>query len=141
MKTPEDSAKLQFFARAQLATAAAWSPDPKNPPLYLDLPMKDGAPQPELLPSGPRMRRSPSSISTSAICANTAPSPLTSATRTDCDAIPASCTTCWITYGIANTFEIYPAHTPARSPIDSRTMSCRSSARISVLLRNANSES
>ena len=49
VKTPEDSAKLSFFARAQLASAAAWSPDPKNPPLYLDLPMKDGAPQPEVL--------------------------------------------------------------------------------------------
>jgi enterochelin esterase-like enzyme len=49
VKTPEDSAKLPFFPRAQLATAAAWSPDPKNPPLYLDLPMKDGAPQPDIL--------------------------------------------------------------------------------------------
>lgn len=48
-KTPEDSAKLGFFQRAQLATAAAWSPDPKNPPLYLDLPMKDGAVQPDVL--------------------------------------------------------------------------------------------
>ena len=48
-KTPEDSAKLPFFARAQLASAAAWSPDPKNPPLYLDLPVKDGAPQPDVL--------------------------------------------------------------------------------------------
>jgi S-formylglutathione hydrolase FrmB len=47
--TPEDSAKLPFFARAQLASAAAWSPDPKNPPLYFDLPMKDGAPQPDVL--------------------------------------------------------------------------------------------
>jgi enterochelin esterase-like enzyme len=45
VKTREDSAKLPFFARAQLATAAAWSPDPKNPPLYLDLPEKDGQPQ------------------------------------------------------------------------------------------------
>jgi len=49
VKTPEDSAKLGFFQRAQLATAAAWSPDPKNPPLYLDLPMKDGAVQPDVL--------------------------------------------------------------------------------------------
>jgi len=49
VKTPEDSAKLQFFARAQLASAAAWSPDPKNPPLYLDLPTKNGEPQPEVL--------------------------------------------------------------------------------------------
>ena len=49
VKTPEDSAKLPFFPRATLATAAAWSPDPKNPPLYLDLPTKDGQPQPEVL--------------------------------------------------------------------------------------------
>lgn len=49
VKTPEDSAKLSFFARAQLASAAAFAPDPKNPPLYLDLPMKDGQPQPDVL--------------------------------------------------------------------------------------------
>ncbi|HEY2859573.1 MAG TPA: alpha/beta fold hydrolase [Terracidiphilus sp.] len=49
VKTPEDSAKLQFFARAQLASAAAWSPDPKNPPLYLDLPFKDGVAQQDVL--------------------------------------------------------------------------------------------
>ena len=34
---------LGVLPRAQLATAAAWSPNPKNPPLYLDLPMKNGA--------------------------------------------------------------------------------------------------
>ena len=49
MKAPADSASLPFFPRAQLATAAAWSPNPKNPPLYLDLPTKDGAPQPDVL--------------------------------------------------------------------------------------------
>ena len=49
VKTPEDSAKLSFFPRAQLATAAAWSPDPKNPPLYFDLPVKDGAVQADVL--------------------------------------------------------------------------------------------
>src|SRR5690348_16359120 len=49
VKTPADAAHLSFFERAQLATAAAWSPDPKNPPLYLDLPMKDGKPQPDVL--------------------------------------------------------------------------------------------
>jgi len=48
VKTPEDSAKLPFGARAQLASAAAWSPDPKNPPLYLDLPTKEGVPQPDV---------------------------------------------------------------------------------------------
>lgn len=49
VRTPEDEAKLPFFVRAQLATAAAWSPDPKNPPLYLDLPTKDGVVQPDVL--------------------------------------------------------------------------------------------
>jgi enterochelin esterase-like enzyme len=49
VKTAEDSAKLGFFQRAQLATAAAWSPDPKNPPLFFDLPMKDGVVQPDIL--------------------------------------------------------------------------------------------
>lgn len=49
VKTPEDSAKLGFFPRAQLASAAAWSPNPKNPPLYLDLPSKDGAVRPDVL--------------------------------------------------------------------------------------------
>ena len=49
VKTPADSASLPFMGRAQLASAAAWSPDPKNPPLYLDLPTKDGVAQPEVL--------------------------------------------------------------------------------------------
>ncbi len=49
VKTAEDLAKLGFFQRAQLASAAAWSPDPKNPPLYLDLPTKNGEPQPDVL--------------------------------------------------------------------------------------------
>jgi enterochelin esterase-like enzyme len=38
IKTAADSTKLSFFLNAELASAAAWSPDPKNPPLYLDLP-------------------------------------------------------------------------------------------------------
>ena len=49
LKSPADSAGMSFFERAQLASAAAWSPDPKNPPLYLDLPTKNGVPQPEIL--------------------------------------------------------------------------------------------
>jgi len=49
VKSPEDSAKLPFGLRAQLASAAAWAPDPKNPPLYLDLPYKDGEPQPDII--------------------------------------------------------------------------------------------
>jgi len=49
VKSAADSAKLPFGARAQLASAAAWAPNPKNPPLYLDLPMKDGVPQPDVV--------------------------------------------------------------------------------------------
>ena len=49
LTSPADSAKLSFGARAQLAQAAAWAPNPKNPPLYLDLPTKDGAPQPDVI--------------------------------------------------------------------------------------------
>ncbi len=49
VKTPADSAKLPFMLRAQLATAAAWSPNPKNPPLYFDLPLKNGEVQQDVL--------------------------------------------------------------------------------------------
>jgi S-formylglutathione hydrolase FrmB len=49
MKSPADGKDLPFFTRAQLATAAAWSPNPKTPPLYLDLPTKDGVAQPDVL--------------------------------------------------------------------------------------------
>lgn len=49
VRTPEDSAKLPFFARATLASAAAWSPNPNNPPLFIDLPTKNGEAQPDVL--------------------------------------------------------------------------------------------
>ncbi len=49
VKTPQDAAKLGFPARARLATAAAWSPNPNEPPLYLDLPTQGGKLQPEVL--------------------------------------------------------------------------------------------
>ncbi|HEX6069907.1 MAG TPA: alpha/beta fold hydrolase [Longimicrobiaceae bacterium] len=47
--SPAQSATLPFGLRAQLASAAAWAPNPKNPPLYLDLPMKDGEVQPDVV--------------------------------------------------------------------------------------------
>lgn len=49
IKTPAQSAALPFMLRAQLAAAAAWSPNPSNPPLYLDLPVKDGKVQRDVL--------------------------------------------------------------------------------------------
>src|SRR5690606_3203031 len=41
--SPEDSAQLPSGLRANLAAASAWSPNPDNPPLYLDLPTGDDA--------------------------------------------------------------------------------------------------
>ncbi len=49
-KSPADlAAQSPGFASAVYADAAAWAPDPKNPPLYFDLPTKDGIPQPEIV--------------------------------------------------------------------------------------------
>jgi hypothetical protein len=39
--TDEDLAKAAFGAKALFASAAAWSPNPCNPPFYLDLPSPD----------------------------------------------------------------------------------------------------
>jgi enterochelin esterase-like enzyme len=48
-KSPADlAAQSPGFGSAQYATAAAWAPDPNNPPLYFDLPTKDGVPVPEV---------------------------------------------------------------------------------------------
>ena len=48
-KAPSELAGLSFGMRAQLATAAAWSPNPKKPPFCFDLPTRDGAARPEIL--------------------------------------------------------------------------------------------
>jgi len=49
-KSPADlAAQSPGFEAAQFATAAAWAPNPKSPPLYFDLPTKDGVPQPEIV--------------------------------------------------------------------------------------------
>src|SRR5579863_896790 len=48
-KSPTElAAESPGLGTAVFATAAAWAPDPKNPPLYFDLPTKDGVPQPEI---------------------------------------------------------------------------------------------
>jgi S-formylglutathione hydrolase len=38
-----------FGPSTSLASAAAWSPNPNNPPLFLDLPVKDGKVRPEII--------------------------------------------------------------------------------------------
>ena len=49
VKSPDEVRGLDFMMKATFASAAAWSPNPKNPPLYLDVPTKDGTPRPEVL--------------------------------------------------------------------------------------------
>lgn len=49
VKTVAEIAKADFGTKAQLASAAAWSPNPNKPPLYLDLPTENGQPQPMVL--------------------------------------------------------------------------------------------
>jgi enterochelin esterase-like enzyme len=48
IKDPSEIEKADFFTKATLASAAAWSPDPKNPPLFLALPSKEGVFQPAI---------------------------------------------------------------------------------------------
>ena len=45
----EQSATADFGTRAGLASAVAWSPDPRNPPYYADFAYKDGAIDPLVL--------------------------------------------------------------------------------------------
>ncbi len=49
IKTDEEVSKQSFFGLAMLASAAAWSPNPKNPPFFIDLPFRDGEVVPEIL--------------------------------------------------------------------------------------------
>ena len=44
--TQDEAAKLARGPITMLAEAAAWSPNPKNPPFFFDLPVKDGKVQP-----------------------------------------------------------------------------------------------
>jgi len=49
LKAGDDVAKLDFGTKAQLASAAAWSPNPKNPPFFLDLTTANGEARPAIL--------------------------------------------------------------------------------------------
>jgi len=49
IQSAADLAKADFGTRAMIASGAAWSPDPKKPPLYLDLPVADGKVVPEVV--------------------------------------------------------------------------------------------
>ena len=47
--TFDEVAKADFFTKAMFASAAAWSPNPKNPPFFVDLPVHNGETQPMVL--------------------------------------------------------------------------------------------
>jgi enterochelin esterase-like enzyme len=49
IRTTEEIEKASFGTKAQLASAAAWSANPKNPPLFVDLPTRGGEVQPLVL--------------------------------------------------------------------------------------------
>jgi S-formylglutathione hydrolase FrmB len=49
IRDPEEVAKADFFTKAMFASAAAWSPNPKNGPTFVDLPTKDGQPRADVL--------------------------------------------------------------------------------------------
>jgi len=114
VKTPADSASLNFMMRAQLASAAAWSPNPKNPPLFLDLPMKDGAAQPDVLA---RWTANAPLAFVHQYIGNLKEYRAISMDVGDQDGLRVDAKKLhevMDTYGIANTFEIYPGtHTSA----------------------------
>ena len=50
MTRPEDAVGEEFRVQGPLATAAAWSPNPKNPPMYVDLAIDEkGMPRADIL--------------------------------------------------------------------------------------------
>ena len=49
IRTFADLDGAAFGVKAQFASAAAWAPNPKNPPFYLDLPTRNGEPDPLVL--------------------------------------------------------------------------------------------
>ncbi|HZF25437.1 MAG TPA: alpha/beta fold hydrolase [Steroidobacteraceae bacterium] len=49
VSSDKEIADADFFTKATLALAAAWSPNPRNPPRFFDLPIVDGKAVPETI--------------------------------------------------------------------------------------------
>jgi hypothetical protein len=49
VKTEDDFRALNSSLRGRVAAAAAWAPNPDNFPLYLDLPVRNGQLDPEVM--------------------------------------------------------------------------------------------
>ena len=108
VKAPDDMAKLPPMMHGLMASAAAWSPNPRNPPLYFDLPVKDGAVRPEILakwaanaPLDFLDQYIPSMRSYRAIAIDVGDQDML---KTDTAKLHEALDL----YGIANSFEIYP---------------------------------
>ena len=132
VKSAADSAKLNFGMRAQLASAAAWSPNPKNPPLYLDLPSKDGVPQQNVLN---RWIANAPLVFVHQYIGNLRQYrgiAIDVAIRTACAQARKNCTRSSIPTESRTRSRYTRALTQARSPSGFRTSSCLSSARISA---------
>ena len=108
-KSPADlAAQSPGFASAQYATAAAWAPNPKNPPLYFDLPTKDGVLQQEIVAK--YTANSPLALVDQYI-GNLKQYRAISMDVGDQDGLRFDAIklhTILDTYGVANSFEIYP---------------------------------
>jgi len=103
-----ESATLDFFSRATLASAAAWSPNPKAPPFYLDLPTKDRVAQPGVLA---RWAANSPLAMVDQYVANLRRYTAIALDVGDRDGLrtdTAELHRLLDTYGIANTFELYP---------------------------------
>jgi S-formylglutathione hydrolase len=111
IQSAADLAQADFPTKAQFASAAAWSPNPKNPPMFLDLPYKDGQLQPEVVAkwaaNAPlamidqyvaNLRK----MHAIAMDAGDKDEPIATTVRT-LDQVLTS-------YGISHTFEIYPGN-------------------------------
>jgi S-formylglutathione hydrolase len=49
IKTFDEITKADFLIKATFASGAAWSPNPGKPPFFIDLPVKNGEPQPDII--------------------------------------------------------------------------------------------
>jgi S-formylglutathione hydrolase FrmB len=105
---PEQVIEASFGVQATFASAAAWSPNPRKPPFYLDLPFEDGEARPDVLARWaanaplatvhqhvPELRR----YRAIALDAGAQDRGIAAATRELADVLTA--------YGIAHTLEIY----------------------------------
>jgi enterochelin esterase-like enzyme len=106
--SPAETATLPFFARAQLAAAAAWSPNPKNPPFHLDLATKDGVARPDVLA---RWAANAPLAFVDQYIADLRTYRAIAMDVGDQDGLRADASTlheAFDRYGLANTFEVYP---------------------------------